>query len=147
MPQKEIEYDDTYLESLKAEPVPEISGEFDPDAEYNRPAPPVEDGWYQMTFSNGGVYVEGAKRPFEESEVGESCCRSHMEINVTGTIIDSRQLSDRWEVCLYPQFLDYKRLTKITTGPQGLALHIWLLPENPSTRAIHSSRLRCWMQC
>jgi hypothetical protein len=59
---KELLYDPTLMELLD-NPTPDIEGDFDPDAEYNRPAPPIHDGWYYGTFSNAGVYSKGATQP------------------------------------------------------------------------------------
>lgn len=59
---KEILYDPTLMELLDGTG-DDIEGDFDPDAEYNRPAPPIHDGWYYGTFSNAGVYSKGATQP------------------------------------------------------------------------------------
>ncbi len=59
---KELVYDPTYMELLDGIGE-EIDGAFDPDAEYNRPAPPIHDGWYYGTFSNAGVWLKGGTNP------------------------------------------------------------------------------------
>lgn len=59
---KEILYDPTLMELLDGTN-DDIDTAFDPDAEYNRPAPPIHDGWYYGTFSNAGVYTKGATQP------------------------------------------------------------------------------------
>jgi|SRR5215469_413699 len=83
----EITYDESYLSSLE-EQDEEIGapGEFDPDAEYNRPAPPIPDGTYQMKFSNGGVFHEGNRVPYRMAQ-WKNETRPHAEIAVKGIII------------------------------------------------------------
>jgi hypothetical protein len=81
----ELTYDDSYLESLESQDV-EIEGEFDPDADYNRPAPPVPDGVYQMTFENGGVFHEGERVPYRAAQ-WKNETRPHFELAIKGTII------------------------------------------------------------
>lgn len=85
MPQ-EITYDQAYLDSLEALDQPDATVEFDADADYARPAPPIEDGWYFMTFSNGGVYVDGAKVPYRSAQ-WKNEFKPHFEIAVVGSII------------------------------------------------------------
>ncbi len=81
----DITYDDAYLQSLEAIDQPDTAAEFDPDAEYNRPAPPIHDGWYLMTFANAGVYNEGNKVPFRSAQ-WKNESRPHFEIAVVGVI-------------------------------------------------------------
>lgn len=83
---KPIIYDDAYLQSLEALDEQDATTEFDPDAEYNRPAPPIEDGWYQMKFSNGGVYSDGNKVPYRSAK-WKNESKPHFEIAVRGEII------------------------------------------------------------
>jgi len=83
---KEIVYDQTYLDSLAALDTPDETAAFDPDADYNRPAPPVEDGWYQMTFTNAGVYADGNKVPYRSAQ-WKNEHKPHFEIAVVGSII------------------------------------------------------------
>lgn len=83
---KPIIYDDAYLASLEALDTPDATVEFDPDAEYNRPAPPVEDGWYQMKFSNAGVFNEGNKVPYRSAQ-WKNEHKPHFEIAIVGEII------------------------------------------------------------
>lgn len=84
---KPIIYDDAYLQSLEALDTPDATVEFDPDAEYNRPAPPVEDGWYQMKFSNAGVYSDGNKVPYRSAQ-WKNEHKPHFEVAIMGEIID-----------------------------------------------------------
>src|ERR1700750_132106 len=62
MAEKELVFDPTYMDLLDGTG-DDIDVEFDPDAEYNRPAPPIHDGWYFGTFSNAGVYQKGGTAP------------------------------------------------------------------------------------
>lgn len=84
---KPIIYDDEYLQSLEALDTPDASVEFDPDADYNRPAPPIEDGWHMMDFSNAGVYSDGNKVPYRSAK-WKNEHKPHFEIAIMGTIID-----------------------------------------------------------
>lgn len=59
---KQILYDPTLMELLDGTN-DDIEGDFDPDADYNRPAPPIHDGWYFGTFSNAGIYKKGDTQP------------------------------------------------------------------------------------
>jgi len=76
MPAQEITFDDSYMELLDAPVTPDGTEEaFDADAEYNRPAPPIPDGWYFGTVYNAGVKVkneDGSLKdglfPFRESK-------------------------------------------------------------------------------
>lgn len=83
----EIVYDEAYLQSLEALDAPDETVAWDPDADYNRPAPPVEDGWYQMKFSNAGVYNDGNKVPYRSAQ-WKNEHKPHFEIAVVGEIID-----------------------------------------------------------
>jgi len=83
---KPIIYDETYLQSLEALDTPDETVAWDPDADYNRPAPPVEDGWYQMTFSNAGVFADGNKVPYRSAQ-WKNEHKPHFEIAVMGQII------------------------------------------------------------
>jgi hypothetical protein len=82
----EIVYDETYLKSLEELDTPDAGEAFDPDASYNRPAPPIEDGWYQMKFSNAGVYSDGNKVPYRSAQ-WKNEHKPHFEIAVMGEII------------------------------------------------------------
>ena len=84
---KPIIYDDAYLQSLEALDTPDATVEFDPDADYNRPAPPIEDGWYQMDFTNGGVYSDGNKVPYRSAQ-WKNEHKPHFELAIQGVIIN-----------------------------------------------------------
>lgn len=83
---KEILYDPTLMELLDGTG-DDIEGDFDPDAEYNRPAPPIHDGWYFGTFSNAGVYTKGATQPspFRVSK-WKNETKEHFEVAVKAQI-------------------------------------------------------------
>jgi hypothetical protein len=81
----EITYDDSYLQSLEAEDQ-DVATEFDPDADYARPAPPIPDGTYQMKFSNGGVFHESQRVPYRSAQ-WKNESKPHFEIAIKGIII------------------------------------------------------------
>jgi hypothetical protein len=84
---QELTYDDAYLESLEELDTEELAPDtFDADADYNRPAPPIPDGVYQMKFSNGGVFHESQKVPYRMAQ-WKNETRPHAEIAVKGVII------------------------------------------------------------
>lgn len=58
---REVIYDDNYGLDIEDQPIAE---EFDPDASYNRPAPPIEDGLYDAKVSNFGFTIDGVVRPW-----------------------------------------------------------------------------------
>jgi hypothetical protein len=86
MPQQDIVYDDQYLNSLEALDTPDETTAFDPDAEYNRPAPPVPDGWYQAKLSNAGVYVDGKPVPYRSAQ-WKNEHKPHFEMAVKAELI------------------------------------------------------------
>lgn len=85
MPEKELTYDPTYMALLDGTYDP-ITEEFDPDADFNRPAPPIEDGWYYGKVTNAGVYVEGNLVPFRESQ-WKNETRKYHEVGVKAEIV------------------------------------------------------------
>lgn len=57
-------YDDEYLATLESDDT-QMEGEFDADADYAAPPPPLPDGWHQAKLSNiGAKDSEGVLRPF-----------------------------------------------------------------------------------
>ncbi len=83
---KELVYDPTYMELLDGDS--EVDSTFDPDADHNRPAPPIHDGWYYGTFSNAGVYLKGgaAPMPFRVSR-WKNEDKDHYEVAVKAEIL------------------------------------------------------------
>jgi hypothetical protein len=82
---QEITYDESYLSALEAEDAPDTTDTFDPDADYNRPAPPIEDGWYQAVLSNAGVFADNKRVPYRSAQ-WRNQTRPHFEIAVKGEI-------------------------------------------------------------
>ena len=82
---KEIVYDPTYMALLDGDDAP-ITDDFDPDADYNRPMPPIEDGWYYGKVTNAGVYVDGNLVPFRESQ-WKNESRKYHEVGVKAEIV------------------------------------------------------------
>lgn len=87
MPQKEIVYSEEEMMMLETAGAAIDEG-FDPDAEYNRPSPPIEDGWYFGKVSNAGIYKKGADAPspFRTSKWKNEQVE-HFEIAVKGEIV------------------------------------------------------------
>lgn len=75
---QEIVFDPAYMELLEA-PVQEGSEPeaFDADADYNRPAPPIKDGWYWATIRNAGVRVNDKIMPYRESQWSNETRKYH----------------------------------------------------------------------
>lgn len=64
MPDTEITYDPDYLATLEADDT-EVGAEFDQDADYAAPPPPLPDGWYLAKLRNiGAKDAGGTLRPF-----------------------------------------------------------------------------------
>jgi hypothetical protein len=60
----ELTYDDAYLLTLEDDQT-EVGTEFDPDADYAAPPPPLPDGWHLAKLRNlGAKDAEGTLRPF-----------------------------------------------------------------------------------
>lgn len=60
----EIVMDEEYLAALQNDDT-EVGTEFDPDADYAAPPPPLPDGWHQAKLRNIGARdAEGVIRPF-----------------------------------------------------------------------------------
>ncbi len=86
MPEKELVFDPTYMELLEGAGE-QITEDFDPDADYNRPAPPIEDGWYYGKAVNSGVYSpEGTLVPFKVSKWSNET-KDHYQIGVYVEIV------------------------------------------------------------
>ena len=89
---KQIIYDDEYMQGLEGEGEA-IDTEFDPDADFNRPAPPIHDGWYYGKASNAGVYLKGgtAPVPFREAQ-WKNETKPHYEVAVKVEIVSDDPL-------------------------------------------------------
>jgi hypothetical protein len=61
----EIVYDDELLAAAESDMDTSVGEDFDPDAEYNQPAPPLPDGWYYATLKNLGRKIDGVTKEFE----------------------------------------------------------------------------------
>lgn len=85
---KELVYDPSLMALLDGEGE-QIDTEFDPDADYNRPAPPVEDGWYYGKASNAGVYTkDGGPFPFRVSKWANES-KEHYDVAVKCEIVSN----------------------------------------------------------
>jgi hypothetical protein len=84
---KEIEYSSDYMALLDA-PVDDAAPieDFDADADYARPAPPIEDGYYFANIKNAGVFVDGKLLPYRESQWSNETRKYH-EVGVVAEII------------------------------------------------------------
>ena len=85
MANKELEFDPTYMALLEGTGE-QIEEAFDPDADFNRPAPPIEDGWYFGKISNSGVYVNDKVVPFKVSKWSNET-KEHYQAAVKAEII------------------------------------------------------------
>jgi hypothetical protein len=77
----------THLDELESET--QLSpDDFDPDADYARPAPPVPDGWYFARVSNAGVKIKNqdSLAPYRTSK-WKNEQKEHFEIAVKAVII------------------------------------------------------------
>lgn len=64
MADNELIFDDDYLATLESDETP-MAGEFDPDADYNAPPPPIPDGWHQAKLKLiGAKDANGDLKPF-----------------------------------------------------------------------------------
>jgi hypothetical protein len=86
MPQEAVVFDPTLMDSLD-EDMTQIAPEFDQDADYAAPPPPLPDGTYQMILSCAGVKDEnGALVPFRKRPWGNIPSTFHTSIQ--GRIVD-----------------------------------------------------------
>lgn len=91
MAEKELTFDPTYMELLEGTGE-QITEDFDPDADHNRPAPPIEDGWYYGKAMNSGVYnAEGQLVPFKVSKWSNET-KDHYMIGVKVEIVSADPL-------------------------------------------------------
>ena len=92
MAQQEVTFDPTLMDSLDEDMTP-IAPEFDADADYAAPAPPLPDGWHQATLSVAGVKDEsGTLVPFRKRPWGNIPSTYHTAINAK--VVDPGGLQD-----------------------------------------------------
>lgn len=65
MPDNQLIIDDSLLEAAEADTETTVGADFDPDAEYNLPMPPLPDGWHLATLKNRGVKVGDQVKEFD----------------------------------------------------------------------------------
>ena len=65
MADNQIVYDDELLSAAEADLESTVGEDFDPDAEYNAPMPPLPDGWHFATLKNLGRKVNDVVKEFE----------------------------------------------------------------------------------
>lgn len=88
MAEKELIFDPDYMALLDGTDEEPIQEDFDPDAEFNRPPAPIEDGWYYGKATNAGVYVDGKLVPFRESQ-WKNETRKYHEVGVKCEIVSA----------------------------------------------------------
>jgi hypothetical protein len=81
MANEEVTFDPTLMDSLD-EDTSALPQEFDPDADYNAPPPPLPDGWYQATLDCAGVKSEDGSStvPFRKRPWGKIPSTFHTSI-------------------------------------------------------------------
>lgn len=91
-PQQEVTFDPTLMDTLD-EDTNSLPQEFDTDADYAAPPPPVPDGWYQAVLSVAGVKDEsGNLVPFRKRPWGNIPSTFHTSIQAK--IVDPGGLQD-----------------------------------------------------
>src|SRR5271170_432528 len=86
MAQSDVIYDPTLMDSLD-EDATQIPAEFDQDADYAAPPPPLPDGTYTMILSCAGVKeTDGTLVPFRKRPWGNIPSTFHTSIQ--GRIVD-----------------------------------------------------------
>ncbi len=65
MADNQIIYDDELLLAAEQDIENTVGEDFDPDAEYNAPMPPLPDGWHYATLKNLGRKVDDVVKEFE----------------------------------------------------------------------------------
>ena len=92
MPQQEVVFDPTLMDSLDEDQTP-LPQEFDADADYAAPPPPLPDGWHQAILSVAGVKDDaGTLVPFRKRAWGNIPSTYHTSINAK--IVDPGGLQD-----------------------------------------------------
>jgi len=88
----EVEYRPELMDTLEEDQTL-LPAEFDPDADYAAPAPPLPDGWYQAILTCQGVKDEnGALVPFRKRPWGTIPSTFHTSIQAK--IVDPSGLQD-----------------------------------------------------
>ena len=80
MAQQEVVFDPTLMDSLD-EDTTTLPADWDPDADYNAPPPPLPDGWHQATLSVAGVRDGENLVPFKKRPWGNIPSTFHTSIN------------------------------------------------------------------
>src|SRR5271167_4609272 len=82
----DVTFDPTLMDSLDIDTTT-VPAEFDQDADYNAPPPPLPDGWYQATLTVAGVRdQDGQLVPFRKRPWGNIPTTFHTSIQ--GRVID-----------------------------------------------------------
>jgi len=77
----EVVFDPTLMDSLD-EDTTQIASDFDPDADYNAPPPPLPDGWHMATLTVAGVKDENdVIQAFRKRPWGNIPSTFHTSIN------------------------------------------------------------------
>jgi hypothetical protein len=92
MPNNEVEFNPALMDMLDEDDTM-LPQEFDPDASYNAPPPPLADGWYQAVLTCAGVKDEsGALVPYRKRPWGNIPSTFHTSISAK--IVDPGGLDD-----------------------------------------------------
>ena len=94
----DVTFDPTLMDSLDIDTTT-VPAEFDQDADYNAPPPPLPDGWYQATLTVAGVRdQDGNLVPFRKRPWGNIPSTFHTSIQArvqdVGGIQDGKFASD-----------------------------------------------------
>src|SRR5271163_2375218 len=94
----DVTFDPTLMDTLE-EDMTSVPAEFDADADYNLPAPPLPDGWYQATLTVAGVRdQDGNLVPFRKRPWGNIPSTFHTSIQAkvqdVGGVQDGKFASD-----------------------------------------------------
>jgi hypothetical protein len=90
----ELVFDSTLLDELDNDNTA-VAPDFDPDADYNAPPPPLPDGWYLATLECAGVNVDGQRVPFTQIKwKGDVTEKGHFWTGVQAKVQDPGGLED-----------------------------------------------------
>lgn len=94
----DVTFDPTLMDSLDIDETT-VPAEFDQDADYNAPPPPLPDGWYQATLTVSGVKdADGNLVPFRKRPWGNIPSTFHTSIQARvqdiGGVQDGKFASD-----------------------------------------------------
>jgi len=94
----DVTFDPTLMDSLDIDTTT-VPAEFDQDADYNAPPPPLPDGWYQATLTVAGVRdQDGNLVPFRKRPWGNIPSTFHTSIQArvqdVGGVQDGKFASD-----------------------------------------------------